>query len=246
MDDVFTHLAITDIHNDVLHNIVSLRVSQNLFDDLTDSEQDWALAQQIEMMVKPPLYQSVTPALHRPFEDAKWFNAIDYPYKNWQVNRFSDGSYGVWYGSDSVATTVYETAYHWYHDLLCDAGFEREAVVAERKVYSVACDAALLDFRALVNDFSGLRHKTDYSYTHAVGARIHREGYPGLLTQSARCECGENYAIFNASVLSNPRDHCFLTYTLQDDSIVIEKTPGRCLMKISLESSRHLTQVCEQ
>ena len=33
---------------------------------------------------------------------------------HWQATRFSDGTtYGLWYGSLDVATTVYETAWHW-------------------------------------------------------------------------------------------------------------------------------------
>lgn len=132
---VFDRLTLADIHQDVARNIVSLRQSQDLFDDLTDDPVAWLLAQKVEDEVKPPPYRSGTPVIDRPFEDAEWFNAIIWPFKHWQSSRFSDGSHGVWYGSESVETTVHESSYHWYRGLLGDAGFERMTVIAERKVY---------------------------------------------------------------------------------------------------------------
>lgn len=234
VNHLFSAVRLEDVHRDVLRNIVSLRASQDLFDDLSTDPKEWLLAQRVEDEIKPPPYRSDTPVIHRPFEDAQWFNAITWPFKNWQCSRFSDGTFGVWYGSDSVKTTVYESAYHWYRWLLCDAGFEAEQVVGERKLYSVACDAALLDLRPLVQHYPDLVHKTDYSYAQSVGARIHREGHPGLLIPSVRCQGGENYVVFNPAVLSRPRLNCHLTYRLEGQRIVIEKQPGVAWMSISI------------
>lgn len=234
MDQLFSRLTLADVHRDVLRNIVSLRASQDLFDDLTDDPGAWLLAQQVEDAVKPPPYRSHTPVIDRPFEDAAWFNAIRWPFANWRVSRFSDGGFGAWYGCDSVEATVYETAYHWYHGLLADAGYESEQVVAERKVYSVACHAALLDFRRIVPDFPELAHKIDYSHTQSVGARIHREGHPGLLIQSVRYAPGENYVVFNPAVLSDPRLSCQLSYRLDGERIIVERQSGVTWLDIKL------------
>lgn len=233
MHPLFAHVKLADIHQDVARNIVSLRESQHLFDDLTNDPAHWLLAQKVEDEVKPPPYSSRKPIIDRPFEDAQWFNAIDWPFKHWQTSRFSDGSFGVWYGSESVETTVYESAYHWYRGLLSDAGFEQMAVVAERKVYWVACNAALLDFRQVVADEPDLLHPSDYTFCQTVGSRIHREGHPGLLTQSVRRSAGENLAIFNPTVLSNPRQNCQLTYRLLGGQIVVEKQPGATWITLS-------------
>jgi hypothetical protein len=94
-----------------------------------------------------------------------------------------------------------ESAYHWYCWLLSDAGFEKSAVIGERKIYSVTCDAALLDFRGLVADFPELSHKTDYSYAQSVGSRIHREGHPRIGCPLRAIQRGENYVVFNPDVL---------------------------------------------
>jgi hypothetical protein len=79
---------------------------------------------------------------------------------------------------------------------------------------------------------AGLRHKTDYSYTRQVGARLHREGHPGLLTVSVRHAPGQNYAVLNPGVLSNPQPLCKLTYRLQGQNITVEKQPGEAWMQI--------------
>lgn len=236
MNSLFSKLTLADVHQDVARNIVSLRESQDLFDDLTVDPAEWLLAQKVEDEVEPPLYRSRTPVIDRPFEDAEWFNAITWPFKHWQASRFSDGTYGVWYGSDSVETAVYESVYHWYKSLLCDAGFDRQVVIAERKVYAVACAAALLDFRAASTEYSDLLHPSDYAFCQSVGARIHREGHPGLLTPSVRRSAGENVVIFNPDVLSNPRFNCQLTYRLEGDQIVIEKQPGVAWITVSVAS----------
>lgn len=232
MDQLFSHLTLADVHRNVIRNIVSIGSSQDLFDDLTSIPAEWALAQQVEDEIKPPLYQSRTPVIHRPFEDAALDNAINWPFKNWQASRFSDGSFGVWYGCDTAETSVFETAYHWFNGLLLDAGFEKEKVVGERKLYVVACDAALVNLRPLAAKHPGLMHKTDYSTTQAVGARLHREGHPGLVTASVRHAPGTNYAVLNPAVLSNPRHHCQLTYRLDGQHITIEKQPGVVWMDI--------------
>ncbi len=226
MSSLFDRLRLADFHQDVLRNIVSLRQSQDLFDDLSDEPGEWLLAQKVEGEVKPPPYRSPTPIIDRPFEDAAWFNAIAWPFQHRQTSRFSDGSFGVWYGSESVETTVHESAHHWYHGLLRDAGFEGLEVVSERKVYAVACDAALLDLREAVAEYPDLLHPSDHALCRSVGARIHREGHPGLLTRSVRRPAGENVAIFHPAVLSDPRHNCQLSYRLQGGRIVVEKQPG--------------------
>jgi hypothetical protein len=233
MDSLFAHLTLADVHGKLVRNIVSLRKSQDLFDDLTSHPAEWALAQQVEDAVKPPPYRSASPAIDRPFEDAQWFNAIGWPFKHWQASRYGDGSFGVWYGCGSAETSVYETVYHWYRGFLTDAGFENENVVGERQLYEVNCDAALVDLRKLALKHAGLRHKTDYSFTRQVGARLHREGHPGLVTVSGRHTQGHNYVVLNPGVLSNPRPYCKLSYRLQDQSIRVEKQAGVAWMHIA-------------
>lgn len=231
MDAIFAGLRLADTHSDLYRNIVSLRVTENLFDDLSDNPNDWQQAIDIELQSQPATYISNTPIIHRPFEESAWNEAIGFPFREWSRSRYSDGSFGVWYGSDTLETTIYETVHHWRNSLLADAGFTASGITIERRVHLVRCDAALIDLRSLVNQHQILVSATDYTVTQQVGGRLHREGHPGLVTASARC-AGDVYAVFNQVVLSNPRTSSYLTYTTTDNGVDIEQTPGELLLTI--------------
>jgi hypothetical protein len=194
VDSYFTGLALADINGPLIRNIVSLRCSEELFDDLSDDPEDWAIAQQAELNAKPPTYTSPVPIIRRPFEESAWMEAIEFPFRQFTASRYSDGSYGVWYGADTAETSVYETVYHWRYGLLADAGFDglvrtgkHESITSERKIYRVHCHAALLDLRPRVDRYPELIDPENYGFTQNIGARIHAEGHPGLTTRSARC-----------------------------------------------------------
>ena len=225
MDQFFAGLKLADTHSDIARNIVSFRVSENLFDDLSTDTHEQQIALQHELRSKPHTFKSNTPIIHRPFEESQWNEAIDYPFQNWINSRFSNGKYGVWYGADTIEASVFETVHHWKNGFLADAGFDQEGVSVERKVYWVRCDAALLDMRRAIGKYPDLTHPTDYSFTQQIGARIHREGHPGLVTKSARSD-GNTYAVMNPNVLSAPRQACNLTYQIKNGSVIVERKPG--------------------
>jgi len=238
MDALFSGLRLADIHQQLARNIISIRVSQNLFDDLSDDPDDWQVAQQHEMHIKLSTYTSSKPLIDRPFEESDWFNAIEFPFRHWTESRFSDGRFGIWYGSDSVETSVHETVYHWRWRILADAGFDtlvaqesRQSITSERKVYWVQCDAALVDFRQLTSNYPALICPDSYAFTQEIASRLHREGHPGLVSQSARC-AGDNFAILNRHVLSNPQACCSLTYRLTPHGVEVERESGRIWMQI--------------
>jgi len=225
IDNVFLEIALAETHQDLLRNIVSLRLSEDLFDDLSDDPAALQSAIDLEMVTKPKPFVSTSPIIGRPFEEAHWNEAIDYPFKNWMKTRYSDGTFGVWYGADSIETTVFESVHHWRTQFLHDAGFIQPGIKVERKVYSVRCDAALVDLRPKITACPALVDPADYTLTHQVGAKLHREGHPGLVTKSARCS-GDTYAILNPQVLSSPRQVTFLTYTTTERGVTVEREPG--------------------
>lgn len=158
------------------------------------------------------------------------------------ASRFCDGSFGIWYGADSVETSVYETVHHWHKGTLTDAGFdqrvasgERENITGERKLYWVRCDAALVDLRQRVRAYPDLVRQDNYLFTQAIGARLKREGHPGLVTLSARCK-GENFGVLNPALLSNPQVCCYLTYRLTAKGIEVEREIGQIWMRLPLLS----------
>lgn len=230
-DELYAGLALADTHRDLVRNIVSLRVSEDLFDDLTDDPEARQAALALELQTKPALMVSRQPIIDRPFEESTWNTAIGYPFRNWTKSRYSDGSFGIWYGADTLRTTVYETVHHWRNGFLADAGFTQDGIRIERKLYNVRCDAVLIDVRAVTLRFPDLRHPTDYTLAQQVGARLHREGHPGLVATSARCD-GDVYALLNPAVLTDPRQICFLTYTTTTQGVSIEREPGVSMMLI--------------
>ncbi|HEX7155960.1 MAG TPA: RES family NAD+ phosphorylase [Burkholderiaceae bacterium] len=223
--------ANADFHGDLVRNIAGIRESQHLFDDLSSDAADWELAIAAEGAQRIP-----TPAalITRPFD---YGTVISYTFdsSHWHETRFSDGtSYGVWYGSMEIETTVYETAWHWYRFVLDSFGAEDREIVAERRVFDVRCDALLIDLRGRVAAYPDLVNRSSYGFTHRVGRYVHEQDLNGLIVGSARC-AGTNAAIFKADRLSNPRDRSFLTYRLNParDSLVAERTPGRRWLRLT-------------
>ncbi|OGU22573.1 MAG: hypothetical protein A2580_14780, partial [Hydrogenophilales bacterium RIFOXYD1_FULL_62_11] len=167
------------------------------------------------------------PIINRPFEEAAWIEAVAYPFQppNWSRSRFSDSTFGIWYGADTIETTVHETVWHWRNGLLADAGFDREGVRIERKVVWVRGDAALVDFRPELKRIPDLVHPASYDATQTIGKRLHREGFPGLVSRSARCN-GDIFGILNPAVLSNPVQACSLSYRIEAGHVAVEKEMG--------------------
>jgi hypothetical protein len=221
LDQLFDGLTLIDVHKDLARNIASLIISENLFDDLSNSPKDWETAIQVELDGKPKDYNSFSPILHRPFEESQWDNAIQYPFNQWTKSRFSNGSYGVWYGADTIQTSIYETAYHWYYGLLKDAGFDKVGMIAQRRVYLVHCDAALINLKEKVLSHPQITDPNDYNYCQSIGSRLSYEGHPGLLSRSVRNISGETYAIFQPKVLSAPRILAYFTYEVSHKGIQV-------------------------
>ncbi len=214
-----------DVSEDVYRNIVSLRTAQDLFDDLTAGDEELSrTAVELEAHVKRNLPAGL---INRGYA---YSTAIGYPFETqpFMLSRFSDGTFGVWYGALEGETTIHETAYHMMKAELGVAGLD-EIVVRERAVYWVCCNAVLFDLTGKCNAFP-LLVAPEYHFTQQVGRRMKTEGHPGLLARSARCH-GTTVAIFNPAVLSNPRLAYYLTYAFDPVSMTVrvERARGEVL-----------------
>ena len=97
--------------------------------------------------------------------------------------------------------------------MLDSFGGEKRAIVTERRVFDVRCDALLIDLRGKDRAYPGLVSRGSYAFTQRVGRYIHEQDQNGLLVKSARCE-GVNGAIFKPERLSGVRHRTYLTYRL--------------------------------
>jgi len=223
--------ANVDFHDDLVRNIPGIRESQNLFDDLSPDSTDWDIAIAAEGAERIPTAAAL---ITRPFD---YGTVISYTFDSsrWHATRFSDGStYGLWYGSLEVETTVFETAWHWYQFVLDSFAGEDREITSERRLFDVCCDALLIDLRGKVTAYPDLVSRTSYTFTHQAGRYVHEQDLNGLLARSARCD-GTNAAVFKAERLSNVRDRMFLTYRLNvvRDTFVAERKPRRKWLELS-------------
>ena len=221
---------VADYHGDLVRNIQTIRVSQDLFDDLADDAAAQAVAIAAEAAGRIP---SEATLITRPFD---YGTVITFPFANFNGHetRFSDGlRYGVWYGSLDLETTVYETVYH-RHRFLQDAfAAEDREIRGERRVFDVRCDAILLDLRGKELREPRLLDRRDYGFAQPLGAYLQAQGSNGLLVKSARCD-GMNAAIFRPEALSRVRDLCHLTYVMNPrrDLAVVQRAPGETWLEI--------------
>jgi len=221
-----------DFDDQPYRNITSLRDSEDLFDDLADGDEAAsAIAAEAEMRVKDHLILRPPEIIHRSFYYTR--SIIDYPFKNEPClfTRFGDGTYGVWYGSLEIKTTIFETGFHMIKAERAVEGLD-EVVVRDRAVYRVQCRAILIDLRGKQKSFAKLL-ADDYGFTQQIGRRMNKEGHPGILVPSARIK-GTNLVIFNPDVLSDPRLHCYLTYFFDPLTlnIRVERSVGRTWLKV--------------
>lgn len=218
---------IVDFAGDLVRNIKGIRVSQDLFDDLARDEQDRAVAIAAEGATRIP---SPEPLVTRPFD---YGTVITYPFvpHNWQATRYSDGlEFGVWYGALELETTVHETLYHWHRFITDSFSLDRE-IVGERRVFSVRCEAILVDLRKVKEP--RLTHPSDYTFTQQLGRHLWRRAQSGLLAPSARTR-GTTAAILRPQALSDVRDVCYLTYRLRGRTAIVERTPGEPWLRITI------------
>jgi hypothetical protein len=218
-----------DFDETVVRNIVSLRKSQNLFDDLIDSREEYEILIAAEKRIKTDAAPGV---IARGFH---YSTAIEYPFKTeyFMASRYGDGTYPVWYGSLDLHTTIYETAWHMRNELLSIEGLD-EVVMRERAVYHIDCRAVLIDLAEKTPEHPGLID-CDYSFAQQVGRRVQGEGHPGLLAPSARKPDGTNVVIFRQDVLDNPRIQYYLSYFFDpaQTQMRIERSPGTTFLNIS-------------
>lgn len=220
--------AVNDYSGDTFRNIVSLRESQDLFGDLSENTAMSDTAVAMEMHVKRDLAPGLidrgfayTTAIAYPFETASYLDT-----------RYGDGSYPVWYGSLDLDTTIFETVYHFKRELSALQGIAAP-ITRERAVYLVRCEGILVDLVGKEAEHPFLVGD-DYTSTQAIGKRLSRGGFPGLLAPSARRRNGVNIAAFRRDVLSDPRNYCYLSYTYEPgmNTVEVERQAGEVVFSL--------------
>lgn len=135
---------------------------------------------------------------------------------NPEGDRFTDGSYGVFYAGRTLGTAIAETRHHRTRFL---AATDEPAQELDMRVYAVDLDAALHDIREMRDTQAALYHPDSYAVAQETARRLRDEGANGIVYASVRDEGGECAAVFRARLLSNCRQERHLTYVWDGSAI---------------------------
>jgi len=127
---------------------------------------------------------------------------------NPEGSRFSDGSFGVYYASNTLTTSVEETRYHRERFMHATRQPEMEL---DMRVYTADLNGELHDIRPL-NDNQPIYHPADYARAQEFGRKLREEQSWGIVYNSVRHQAGECVAVFRPRILSNCRQERHLCY----------------------------------
>jgi len=205
----------------LFRNIISLRKSEDLFDDLVPDAAGQRAALAADMHMRDGPCGVIERGL-------AYSEAIGYPFAPDPSvgSRYADGSIRAWYGALDEATATAETC---WHQLAQVTGIEgvTGVVTRYRAVYGVHARGLMLDLRDKEAEHPELVGDS-YAQTQGIGKRAAQEGLPGIVYPSARWPGGTCLVAFRAEPLSNPRLLYYLTYRIDADakSVAIERNPG--------------------
>jgi hypothetical protein len=135
---------------------------------------------------------------------------------NLQGDRFTDGSYGVFYAASTIATAVAETSHHRIRFLLAT---DEPAQELDMRVYAVDLDAELHDIRGMRQSHPDYYDPSDYGASQALAATLRGDGSNGIVYESVRDPGGECAALFRPRVLFNCRQERHLCYVWNGQAI---------------------------
>lgn len=131
-------------------------------------------------------------------------------------DRFTDGSYGVFYASLTIDTAVAETKHHRIRFL---AATDEPAQELDMRVYAVDLEAELHDIRGMRESHAAYYHPESYAMSQELAARLRDGGSNGIAYLSVRHEGGECVAVFRPRLLSNCRQERHLCYVWDGQTV---------------------------
>lgn len=135
---------------------------------------------------------------------------------NPEGDRFTDGSYGVFYASRTLDTAIAETSHHRIRFLQAT---DEPAQELDMRVYAVDIDAELHDIRGMRESHPAYYHPSSYAVSQELAARLRDDGSNGVAYLSVRHEGGECVGIFRPRLLSNCRQERHLCYVWDGQAI---------------------------
>ncbi len=124
-------------------------------------------------------------------------------------DRFTNGTYGVFYAGRTIETAIAETRYHRVRFLQATSEPAQEI---DMRVYVVDLDAELHDIRAKRESHAAYYHPSNYAVSQELALKLRENGSNGIVYASVRDDGGECAAVFRPRLLSNCRQERHLCY----------------------------------
>jgi len=128
---------------------------------------------------------------------------------NPEGDRFTDGSYGVFYVAHGLDTAIAETRYHRARFM---ARTSESAQQIDMRVYAVDLAAELHDIRGAKAEYAALHDPGSYAHSQDFATKLRAAGSNGIAYDSVRHQDGECAAVFRPRLLSNCRQERHLCY----------------------------------
>ena len=126
---------------------------------------------------------------------------------NPEGSRFSDGSYGVYYAADTLATAVAEVG---HHRALFLARTREPPIDVDLRLIQATVEAPLHDLRDLGRPGAALLDPHDYGPPQRLGRQLRQGGSSGVLFPSVRCPGGFCVGLFRPRAVHHARSAAHL------------------------------------
>jgi RES domain-containing protein len=187
----------------------------HLYERLTQDQEVWDALIVLEQRVNPRLRDELGEIALVPQEErvsgpgASWVMAA-FTHVNRSGSRFSDGTYGVYYASNSLLTAIRETVHH-FEKFARDAGDairEEDMRVLCGKISGNMVDASKLSKAKRQT----VLQKDSYQASQAWARMLRERDEQGIVYPSTRDATGLAVAAFRTKGVGFPRDECHLKY----------------------------------
>jgi hypothetical protein len=210
----------------VYRNIATCYPSQDLFDDLVDDDQITTL-QRIDSATSGIDHQ--LPAKCRTFQYRELETSLFvFSQPSWWGGRFSDGSYGVWYGALEEETSIAETLYWSARFVEPDLRNTKNPITRDRRLFQASlrhdCTA---DLRVCSAYREQLTDPTDYTFCRQIGREAVAQKAGWLLSPSARYPTGTCVPVFTPEAIVSEKTLAFVRFThaLGQDPVWVRSPP---------------------
>ena len=233
-------LAVTPLAWTPCHRLIASRYpTVGLYDEIARPE-DLDVVFAIEALTNPRLRQargalSLVPPADRVSGPGATLVMAAFTHLNPEGSRFSDGSYGVYYAADTLATAVAEVSHHRARFL---ARTHEPEIDVDLRWIQADLRQPVHDLRAIAPmsaDLSAVYDPDHYAAGQTLGRALRAAGSAALAYHSVRLAGGQCVAVFIPRALSNARPvgHLSLHWDGQRISHWFEKSEPHALGLLS-------------